>query len=84
VNAWLTGVAVLLIAGLGPAGWLAFRGGPVDRLIGVELGSAVTALLLVLFATAVNQAQYLIVPVVLVLVSFAGTLVYARLLAPRS
>ena len=32
MNAWLTGVAVLLIAGLGPAGWLASRGDPVNRL----------------------------------------------------
>jgi multicomponent Na+:H+ antiporter subunit F len=83
VNAWLTGVAVLLIAGVGPAGWLAARGGPVDRLIGVELGTAVATVALVLFSTAVNAPSYLIVPLVLILVSFGGTLVYARLLAPR-
>jgi multisubunit Na+/H+ antiporter MnhF subunit len=37
-----------------------------------------------LFSQAVNQSQYLIVPLVLVLLSFAGTLVYVRLLAPRA
>jgi multisubunit Na+/H+ antiporter MnhF subunit len=54
----------------------------VDRLVGVELGSAVLTLALLLFAQAVNQPQYLVVPLVLAVASFAGTLVYTRLLRP--
>lgn len=84
MNAWLLGAVVLLLGGLAPAGWIASRGSPVDRLVGLEMGSVVAALELMLFSQAVNQSQYLIVPLVLVLLSFAGSLVYVRLLAPRS
>lgn len=84
MNAWLLGAVVLLLGGLAPAGWIASRGSPVDRLVGLEMGSVAAALELMLFSQAVNESQYLIVPLVLVLLSFAGTLVYVRLLAPRS
>ena len=84
MNAWLLGAVVVLLGGLAPAGWIASRGSPVDRLVGLEMGSVAAALELMLFSQAVNQSQYLIVPLVLVLLSFAGSLVYVRLLAPRS
>lgn len=82
MSAWLLGSIVLLLGGLAPAGWMAARGTPVDRLIGLEMGGAVTVLELMLFSQAENESQYLIVPLVLVLLSFAGTMVYVRLLAP--
>lgn len=84
MNLWLAGALVLLAGSVTPALWLAARGGPVDRLAGLEVGSVAVTLELVLFSQAAGQSQYLIVPLVLTLVSFAGTLVYTRLLAPRS
>jgi multisubunit Na+/H+ antiporter MnhF subunit len=84
VNPWLIGAIVLLAGVLVPGLWLASRGSPVDRLVGLEIGSVAVTLELVLYAQAAGQSQYLIVPLVLALVSFAGTLVYTRLLAPRS
>jgi multisubunit Na+/H+ antiporter MnhF subunit len=84
MNAWLLGAIVLLLGGLAPAGWMASRGSSLDRLIGLEMGSVVAGLELTLFSQAENESQYLIIPLVLVLLSFAGTLVYVRLLAPRS
>jgi multicomponent Na+:H+ antiporter subunit F len=84
VNPWLAGAVVLLALALPPAGWLASRGSPVDRLVGVEMATVIVALELILFTQAVAQSSYLIVPLVLAVVSFAGTLVYARLLAPRA
>jgi multisubunit Na+/H+ antiporter MnhF subunit len=83
MNAWLLGSIVLLLGGLAPAGWMATRGSSLDRLIGLEMGSVVAGLELMLFSQAENESQYLIVPLVLALLSFAGTLVYVRLLAPR-
>jgi multisubunit Na+/H+ antiporter MnhF subunit len=75
---------VLMVAGLGPALWLGVRGDAVDRLVGLELGSALTVLVLLLLAQATGQSSLLIVPLVLVLLSFAGTLVFTRLLGlPR-
>lgn len=84
MNPWLLGAVILLGAGLAPALWLGSRGSPVDRLVGLELGGVVTTLVLLGFSQAVGQSSYLIVPLVVVVVSFAGTLVYTRLLAPRS
>jgi multisubunit Na+/H+ antiporter MnhF subunit len=84
MNIWLLGAVVLLLGGLAPAGWIGARGSAVDRLVGLEMGSVAAALELMLFSQAENESQYLIVPLVLVLLSFAGTLVYTRLLAPRS
>ncbi|HEY5985631.1 MAG TPA: MrpF/PhaF family protein [Streptosporangiaceae bacterium] len=84
MSPWLAGAIVLLAVGLPAAGWIASRGAPVDRLVGVEMGTVIVTLELILFAQAVGQSSYLIVPLVLAVVSFAGTLVYARLLAPRS
>jgi len=84
VSAWLAGAIVLLAVGLPAAGWIASRGSPVERLVGVEMGNVIVTLELILFSQAVGQSSYLIVPLVLAVVSFAGTLVYARLLAPRS
>ena len=81
---WLLGVIVLVAGGFAPALWLGSRGTPVDRLVGLELAGAVTALVLLLMSQAAGQPSYLIVPLVLVLVSLAGTLVFTRLLAPRS
>lgn len=84
MSPWLAGAIVLLAVGLPAAGWIASRGSPVERLVGVEMGNVIVTLELILFSQAVGQSSYLIVPLVLAVVSFAGTLVYARLLAPRS
>ena len=83
MNLWLTGAIILLAGSVAPAMWLASRGGPASRLAGLEVGSVAVTLELMLFAQATGESQYLIVPLVLALVSFAGTLVYTRLLAPR-
>jgi multisubunit Na+/H+ antiporter MnhF subunit len=63
--------------------WLACRGDPVDRLFGLELGGGTAVLALLLLSRGYEQPQYLIVPLVAVVLSFAGTLVFTRLLQPR-
>lgn len=83
MNAWLLAAVVLMVGGLGPALWLGARGDEVDRLVGLELGSALTVLVLFLLVQATGQSALLIVPLVLVLLSFAGTLVFTRLLGSR-
>jgi len=83
VTPWLLGALVLMVTGLGPALRLGVRGTAAERLVGVELGSAVTVLVLLLLTQALGQASLLILPLVLVLLSFAGTLVFTRLLGPR-
>lgn len=75
--------ALVLVATLAPAAWLASRGEPVERLVGLELVSAVAAMFLVVMAQVSHQSYFLSVPLVLVPLSFAGTLVFTRLLGPR-
>ena len=84
MSVWLAGVVALVGIGLPVAIWISSRGDPVDRLVGLELAGVVGTLALLAFAQAVAQPSYLIVPTVAVVLSFAGTLVFARLLAPRS
>jgi multisubunit Na+/H+ antiporter MnhF subunit len=55
----------------------------VDRLVGLALASSVGTLTLLVAIQGDGQSSYLIVPLVLVLLSFAGTLVYTRLLGPK-
>jgi multisubunit Na+/H+ antiporter MnhF subunit len=74
---------VLLIGGLGPAALLASRGDPPRRMVGLQLGTAVTVLLLMLLAQTFGQPSYLVVPFVVVPLSVAGTFVFTRLLPPR-
>jgi multisubunit Na+/H+ antiporter MnhF subunit len=79
----MAAAGVLMIGGSLPAMALLSRGDAASRLIGLELLGAVTVLELTLLSVAFGQSQYLIVPLVLVVLSWAGTLVFARLLGGR-
>ena len=80
MTAWLVFTGGLLLAGLAPALVLASRGAAVPRLVGLQFAGAVSALLLVALTVVVDQPSYLVVPLAMVLLSYAGTLVYTRLL----
>lgn len=84
MNAYLLAAAVVLFGGVAPGVWLGFRDDPVHRLFGLELTSATTAVVLLLLSKGYGQSSYLIVPLVLIPLSFAGTLVFTRLLGPSS
>lgn len=84
MNPWLLGCIVLLAGPFPVAIWIGSRGSPADRMVGLELAGVVATLALVAFAQAMGQSAYLIVPLVTAILSFAGSLVFTRLLAPRS
>jgi multicomponent Na+:H+ antiporter subunit F len=79
VNPFLLLSGVLLVVLVGPGLLLVGRGGATARLVGLQLASAVTVLLLTVLSVAMGQPSLLIVPLVTVLLSFAGTLVFTRL-----
>lgn len=83
MNGWELTAAALMVGGLVPAVLLAARGDAVDRLVGLELAGSVAVLLLLVIAQAAGQPSYLIVPLVLALLGFAGTLVFTRLLRSK-
>jgi multisubunit Na+/H+ antiporter MnhF subunit len=82
MTGWLTAAAVLMMA-MTVALWFASTGNPARRVVGLQVGSSLLVLILLLLAQAFQQPQYLIVPLVLAVLSFAGTLVFNRLLRSR-
>ena len=76
--------AVLMIGGLGPALLVSARGGPIDRLVGLELVGSIAVVLMLVIAQITDQSYYLAAPLVLAPLSFAGTLVFTRLLGRGS
>lgn len=78
----LTGCLLgLLVLGLAPSLLLSSRGDADERLVGLQLVAAIAVLVLVLFSqVAEGQSYDLVLPLALVPLSFAGTLVFTRLL----
>lgn len=73
-----------VMAGALPAGLLlSATGRAVDRLVGLELVSAASVVALLLVSQVTGESYDLIVPLVLVALSVAGTLVFTRLIGGR-
>jgi multisubunit Na+/H+ antiporter MnhF subunit len=74
----------LLTGGLLPALYISSRGDPGARLVGLDLLAAVLTFCLILLSqVGPGQSYDLVLPLVLVPLSFAGTLVFTRLLGKR-
>jgi multicomponent Na+:H+ antiporter subunit F len=73
-----------MVGGLGPALLISARGAPIDRLVGLEMVSSIAVVLMLVIAQITDQSYYLAAPLVLAPLSFAGTLVFTRLLGRRS
>ena len=56
------------------------RGGPVDRLVGLELAGTVDTLVLLVLAQAYDRSIFFDLALALALLSFASGLVFARFL----
>jgi multicomponent Na+:H+ antiporter subunit F len=80
MNVWVWAALVLAVVGLVPGVIRAATGTSLQRLVGLQLVSAVVTMISIALSMAVQQGSYLIVPLVLVLLSAAGTLVFTRLL----
>jgi multisubunit Na+/H+ antiporter MnhF subunit len=84
VNGYTAAALTLAIGALGPAVWLGIRGAAQHRLVGLAVAGSVMVLLLMLLSQVTGQSSMLILPVVLTVLSAAGTLVFTRLLAPEA
>lgn len=78
-NPWLIAIIALLPA-LGVPLWVAARGNLANRLAAVQLGSVVTALILVLMSFAFDQTSLIDLPLTLMVLSLPGTLMLALFL----
>jgi multicomponent Na+:H+ antiporter subunit F len=70
----------LLVAAVFPGLLSTLRGEPVDRLAGLLVTGPAATLVLMLLAAGYGRTAYLDAAFVLALLSFAGSLVYARFL----
>jgi len=79
VNEWLVAAAAMLVL-LAPCGYVAMRGSPEDRLLGLELGSVITAMALLLLAEGFDRSIYFDLALVYAVASFVATLTIVRFL----
>jgi multicomponent Na+:H+ antiporter subunit F len=79
VNEWLV-AALALLAGLIPCGVVCLRGEPTERLVGLSMAGTIDALVLLLLAVGYRRGIYLDLALALALLTFAGSLVFARFL----
>ena len=79
MNFWLIASGGLLLA-LIPCGIAAFRGSPMERLLGLEMAGVVEIIFLVTFALALNRPNFLDLAVAMGLLCFGVGLVFARFL----
>jgi multicomponent Na+:H+ antiporter subunit F len=80
LGAGLSAALALLVAAFFPCLLGTLRGEPVDRLAGLILSGPVAALVLMLLAAGYGRPAYLDAALMVALLSFAGSLVYARFL----
>jgi multicomponent Na+:H+ antiporter subunit F len=79
VNEWLV-AALALLAGLVPCGIVCLRGEPTERLVGLTMAGTIDALVLMLLAVGYRRSIYLDLALALALLTFVGSLVFARFL----
>jgi multisubunit Na+/H+ antiporter MnhF subunit len=77
MNVFLWASAAML-AMLAPCGYIVLRGGIADRLLGLELGSALTTLALLCLAEGFHRTIYFDLALVYGVASFVAALAVAR------
>ena len=81
MSAYLVCLLALLVGALAPTVWLTVHGSAANRLVGLQLtGPVATVCVLLLSVSGPGQPYELELALVLVALSFAGTLVFTRLL----
>ncbi|ATB29671.1 monovalent cation/H+ antiporter complex subunit F [Melittangium boletus] len=83
MTAWEWAASGLLVA-LMPCGVLCVRARTMDRLVGLQLATTLTTLLLLVLARVYQRAIYFDIALVLAVLSFPGGLLFVRLLERRS
>jgi len=79
MNPWLAAAAALLLL-LAPCGVVALRRDPLDRLIGLELGGVLVALILLLLGECFARSSFADLALTVALLSFPSGLAFTRLL----
>ncbi len=78
MNAWLLAAFALLLT-LIPCAVVLFRDAPADRLVALETAGGIETLLLLVLAEGLHRPAFFDLALTLALLSFAGSMVFARL-----
>jgi multicomponent Na+:H+ antiporter subunit F len=79
MNLWLM-AASAVAAALLPCAAMSLRGTPERRLVGLEMTSLIVTIALVLFTIGFGRLPFIDLPVALAVMSFGGSIVFARFL----
>lgn len=79
MNAWMV-AAYAVGACLLPCAHVCLRGSPERRLVGLEMTSTITAILLALLAVATHRLVLMDLPLTVAMLALGGGLVFARFL----
>jgi multicomponent Na+:H+ antiporter subunit F len=79
MTGWFVAAAVL-VAALIPCGWVCVRRGFAEGVVAVQLAGTIAGLALLVLARAEGREPFGMLAVVLVALSFAGTLIFLRFL----
>jgi multisubunit Na+/H+ antiporter MnhF subunit len=77
MNVWLA-AAIALLPALGFCLVVAMQSGLADRLVALELATAIAVFVLILLIVAFDQPSFIDLALTLALLSFPGSLVYAH------
>jgi len=79
MNEWLL-AAVVLLGALAPCGLVCVFRSPMDGLVALELAGVIDTTILVLLSEGFHRQPFVDLAVVAAVLSFAGSLVFARIL----
>jgi multicomponent Na+:H+ antiporter subunit F len=79
LNIWLIAAAAVSAA-LIPCADMSLRGSPERRLVGLEMTSIVVTIAMVMFTVAFGRTPFIDLPLALAIMSFGGSLIFARFL----
>ena len=79
MNLWIT-ASIAVGAALIPCAFMSLRGSPERRLVGVEMGSVLLTIILVLLTVGYGRLPFIDLPLTIAVLSLPAGLVFARFL----
>lgn len=80
MNEWILAAVVLLIGGMAPLGLVCLCSEAMEGLVALSLGGVIATLVLLLLAEGFHRQPFVDLAVALAVMSFIGSVVFARFL----
>ncbi|MGH2855954.1 MAG: monovalent cation/H+ antiporter complex subunit F [Solirubrobacteraceae bacterium] len=80
MNEWIVAAIALLIGGIAPLGFVTVWGDAMEAVVALALAGVIAALVLLLLAEGFHRQPFVDLAVALAVMSFIGSLAFARFL----